>query len=62
MAEAENDLETLSQIEQDLKNLSIIAAKFETECLFSGEADDNNCFLEINAGAGALKAMTGRLL
>nr|WP_202069811.1 peptide chain release factor 2 [Rickettsia tillamookensis] len=56
MAEAENDLETLSQVEQDFKGLSIIAAKFETECLFSGEADGNNCFLEINAGAGGTES------
>ncbi|AFE49093.1 peptide chain release factor 2 [Rickettsia prowazekii str. GvV257] len=56
MAEVENDLETLNQIEQDFKKLSIITAKFETECLFSGETDCNNCFLEINAGAGGTES------
>ncbi|WP_155813950.1 peptide chain release factor 2 [Rickettsia canadensis] len=56
LAETENDLETLAQVKQDLKNLSIIAAKFETEYLFSGEADCNNCFLEINAGAGGTES------
>lgn len=29
---------------------------FEVECLFSGEADSNNCFLEINAGAGGTES------
>jgi peptide chain release factor 2 len=28
----------------------------KTECLFSGEADSNNCFLEINAGAGGTES------
>ncbi|HJD61717.1 MAG TPA: peptide chain release factor 2 [Rickettsia endosymbiont of Columbicola hoogstraali] len=56
MAEAENDLEIMQQVKKDLQNLSTIAAKFETECLFSGEADNNNCFLEINAGAGGTES------
>ncbi|AAU03746.1 peptide chain release factor 2 (RF-2) [Rickettsia typhi str. Wilmington] len=56
MAEVENDFETLNQIEQDFKKLSIIAAKLETECLFSDESDYNNCFLEINAGAGGTES------
>ena len=41
---------------QELKKLAIVAGKFETECLFSGEADANNCFLEINAGAGGTES------
>lgn len=32
------------------------SAKLETECLFSGKADSNNCFLEINAGAGGTES------
>ncbi|HJD56363.1 MAG TPA: peptide chain release factor 2 [Rickettsia endosymbiont of Pyrocoelia pectoralis] len=56
LAEAENDPDILKQVEQDFKNLTNIAAKFETECLFSGEADGNNCFLEINAGAGGTES------
>ena len=52
IAEEENDEYVLDQVEKELTELANIAAKFETECLFSGEADVNNCFLEINAGAG----------
>lgn len=40
----------------ELKDIAEIATKFETECLFSGEADYNNCFLEINAGAGGTES------
>lgn len=56
LADSENDESTLDQIEKDLNDLSIVASKFETECLFSGEADSNNCFLDINAGAGGTES------
>ncbi len=56
MAEEENDESILDQIEKDLKQIAEIASKFEIECLFSGELDLNNCFLEINAGAGGTES------
>ncbi len=56
LAFAENDQQVLAQVQEDLKKLSVIAEKFETECLFSGEFDSNNCFLEINAGAGGTES------
>ncbi|XVN42653.1 MAG: peptide chain release factor 2 [Candidatus Rickettsia vulgarisii] len=56
LALLENDQQILQQIQEDLQNLAIIAEKFETECLFSGEFDSNNCFLEINAGAGGTES------
>jgi len=56
IAEEENDEYVLDQVEKELTELANIAAKFETECLFSGEADVNNCFLEINAGAGGTES------
>jgi peptide chain release factor 2 len=56
LADMEQDETVLDQVEEDLKNLSIIASKFETECLFSGEVDSNNCFLDINAGAGGTES------
>ncbi len=46
----------LKQIEIDLNNISSTSEKLETQCLFSGEADTNNCFLEINAGAGGTES------
>lgn len=56
LAEVESDEEALNFIEQELSQLSVTAAKFETECLFSGEADQNDCFLDINAGAGGTES------
>jgi len=46
----------LDDAETELSLLSHIAAKFETECLFSGEVDANNCFLEIHSGAGGTES------
>lgn len=56
LAWEEGDEAVLDQTEAELKSLSTVAAKFETECLFSGEADSNNCFLDINAGAGGTES------
>lgn len=56
LAEIEDDQILLDQIESNLKKLMTITSKFETECLFSGEADENNCFLDINAGAGGTES------
>ncbi|MDC0864819.1 peptide chain release factor 2 [Rickettsiaceae bacterium] len=56
IAEDENDDEMLDQIQKELEIIVIAAEKLETECLFSGEADGNNCFLEINAGAGGTES------
>ncbi|KAJ6644828.1 Peptide chain release factor 2 [Pseudolycoriella hygida] len=56
LAFEENDQQILEQNLEELKKLATIAEKFETECLFSGEFDSNNCFLEINAGAGGTES------
>lgn len=52
LAKAEADAQLLSDIEKNLIALKKNSDAFEVECLFSGEADMNNCFLDINAGAG----------
>lgn len=52
LAEAEGDAQLLKDIEKNLVELQKTAGSFEVECLFSGENDVNNCFLDINAGAG----------
>lgn len=46
----------LDEIEKTLVDIQKDASKLETECLFSGEMDGNNCFLEINAGAGGTES------
>ncbi|CAO5678491.1 MAG: Peptide chain release factor RF2 [Holosporales bacterium] len=66
MLEAEGDEKTLFEFETSLSTLLKKTSKLQLETLLSGEADNNNCFLEINAGAGGTEAqdwaqMLGRM-
>lgn len=66
LAEAEDDLAIITEAETQLESLHKIAGRLQLETLLSGEADNNDCFLEINAGAGGTEAqdwasMLGRL-
>lgn len=56
MADAEDDIATLNEAEKALGELAAKAKKLETEALFSGEADANDCFIEIHAGAGGTES------
>lgn len=62
LAESENDLSLLSALETDLHTLLIKTRRKRLESLLSGEADDNDCFLEINAGAGGTEAQDWALM
>ncbi len=52
LAKLENDLQLMGDIEKSLLDLKKKSDQFEIECLFSGENDINDCFVDINAGAG----------
>ena len=52
LAKIENDAQLLKDTEKNLLILKKDSDSFEVECLFSGETDLNNCFVDINAGAG----------
>ncbi|GIR53301.1 MAG: peptide chain release factor 2 [Rhodospirillaceae bacterium] len=56
MGEAESDEETIVEQHEALKQLSIEVEKQQLLALLSGEADINDCFLEIHAGAGGTEA------
>ncbi|MEX0760393.1 MAG: peptide chain release factor 2 [Tistlia sp.] len=56
LAEAEADEGALAEAEAELKRLRAEAEKKQLESLLSGEADANDCYLEINAGAGGTEA------
>ena len=56
MGEAESDEETIVEQHEALKQLSIEVQKQQLLALLSGEADMNDCFLEIHAGAGGTEA------
>ncbi|AXO15358.1 MULTISPECIES: peptide chain release factor 2 [Thalassospira] len=56
LGEAEGDNETVEEAEEVLRSIRDIAAKRELESLLSGEADGNDAYLEIHAGAGGTEA------
>ena len=56
MADAEGDEASLEESRQELKRLRAQAARAELEALLAGEADGNDCYIEINAGAGGTES------
>jgi peptide chain release factor 2 len=56
LAEAEGDAGVAADAEAALKALQSRAAKRELETLLSGEADANDAFLEVHAGAGGTES------
>ncbi len=56
MGEAEGDTGIVTEAEAALRDLTVIAAAKELEALLDGEADSNDTFLEINAGAGGTES------
>ncbi len=56
LAEEEGDDALLSESEASLKTLQAKAARMRLESLLSREADGNNCFVEVHAGAGGTEA------
>lgn len=56
LAESEDDAEMVREGVATLKALAEEAKRRETESLLSGEADSNDCYLEVNAGAGGTEA------
>ena len=56
LAEAEGDADLVAEGMATLRDLAEEAKRRETESLLSGEADSNDCYLEVNAGAGGTEA------
>ena len=56
LAESEADQAMVSDAVATLKSLAAEAKAREIESLLSGEADSNDCYMEINAGAGGTEA------
>ncbi len=56
LGEAEGDPASVSEGEAQLKELRARAAKRELESLLSGEADHNDAYVEVHAGAGGTEA------
>jgi peptide chain release factor 2 len=56
LGEAEGDAAIVAEAEAGLEKLRAEAQKREVESLLSGEADANDCYLEVHAGAGGTEA------
>lgn len=56
LGEMEDDSDVVTEAEDAIRKLSKIAAQKELEALLDGEADSNDTFLEINAGAGGTES------
>ncbi len=56
MAAAEDDEETVGEIERDIEGLLKLLEQLEFRRMFSGEMDPNNAFLDIQAGSGGTEA------
>ena len=56
LAELENDNAIIIEAETAISAMQVKAAKQQIESLLSGEADANNCFLSVKAGAGGTES------
>jgi len=56
LGEAENDQKVVAEAELALRKLKAEVARRELEALLSGEADANDCYLEVHAGAGGTES------
>ena len=56
LGEAEGDDSVVAEAEATLEKLRAEASKRELESLLSGEADGNDCYLEVHAGSGGTEA------
>jgi peptide chain release factor 2 len=56
LGESEKDEATVADAEAALKRLRAEVARREMEALLSGEADSNDCYLEVHAGAGGTES------
>ena len=56
LGESEKDAATVGEAESALKGLRAEVARRELEALLSGEADANDCYLEVHAGSGGTES------
>jgi peptide chain release factor 2 len=56
LGEAEGDAASVSEAEASLRKLVDVVKRREVEALISGEADANDCYLEVHAGAGGTES------
>ncbi len=62
LAEEEKDNDLIQETIEQIENLVNTCNKLQLESLLSGEADTNNCYIEIHAGAGGTEAQDWALM
>ena len=62
LGEMEGDTASIDEAQSNLLTLKAEVAKRELESLLSGEADQNDCYLEVHAGAGGTEAQDWALM
>jgi len=56
LGEAEDDADVVQEAEAQLDDALVRARRRQLESMLSGEADGNNCYVEIHAGAGGTES------
>ncbi len=56
LAAAEDDSDTVAEVEKEINGLLAVLEKLEFRRMFSGEMDANNAYLDIQAGSGGTEA------
>lgn len=56
ISEEEGDEESVRQVEEEIQKFCDFMQVYQLDSFFSGEADQNSCYLEIHAGAGGTEA------
>ena len=62
LAEEEKDYSLIEESFDQIESLSKMCNKLQLESLLSGEANSNNCYIEIHAGAGGTEAQDWALM
>ena len=52
----EGDEDALAEVDEELERLENLVDELEFRRMFSGEADSNNCYLDVQAGSGGTEA------
>lgn len=56
IAEEESDESSVQQVEEEIQKFYDFMQVYQLDSFFSGDADQNSCYLEIHAGAGGTEA------
>ena len=62
LGEAEDDADVIAEAEEALEKLAKKMRRLELESLLSGEADANDCYIEIHPGAGGTESQDWALM